>query len=198
MFGYYSRSHDSDNLYFHRRGRTATMNNTTGAIALRRSFQLGPDTPVVIGQDPVIGPAYMGDYDQIASSSTAFHTIWSDNRDGNSFHANQPDVQYAQIASTSPVTNADVSVEVTPLPATIDEDSTTTISLRVTATDAPARDVYVSMPPSSGLSFESANGGCDLIDGFVGCSLGDFTAGQLKHVRSFSWPAPAFARRERR
>ena len=180
MFGYYSRSHDSNNLYFHRRGRTAVMNNTTGAIALRRSFQLGPDNPVVIGQDPVINATYMGDYDQIDSSSTAFHTIWSDNRDGNTFHANQPDVQYAQIAATSPVTNADVSVDVVPTPATINQGADTSISLRVTANGAPARDVYVGMPPSPGLTFQSANGGCDLIDGFVGCSLGNFTAGQLK------------------
>ena len=46
MFGYYSRSHDPANQLFHRRGRLAVINPTTASVAMRRSFQLGPDTPV--------------------------------------------------------------------------------------------------------------------------------------------------------
>ena len=59
-FGYYSRSHDPANQMFHRRIRMATMNTTTGAIAMRPSAQISPDTPVVIGQDPVdqLGPIW--------------------------------------------------------------------------------------------------------------------------------------------
>jgi subtilisin-like proprotein convertase family protein len=175
MFSYYSRSHDPDNLLFHRRGRIGTMNTSTGAIALNRSFQLGPDTPIAIAQDPVINPTYMGDYDDTDSTNTLHHTVWSDNRDGNSFHEHQPDVFYARVMASA--NNADVSVTVTPTPASIDQGDSTTLTVEASAAGGTARDVYINLPRAAGLEYDSASGNCDLIDGVVGCSLGNIAAG---------------------
>jgi len=111
MIGYYSRANDPADLMFHRRSRLASVNTTTGAVSwAARSFQLGPDTPVAIGQDPVVNATYMGDYDQIATSTGYFHSSWSDNRDGNAFHEHQPDVFYARVAQTPATTDPAVSL----------------------------------------------------------------------------------------
>ena len=56
--------------------------------------------PVVIGQDPVINPVYMGDYDQAVSDFHSFHMTWGDNRRHNPnvpTHLHQPDVRYFRI-----------------------------------------------------------------------------------------------------
>jgi subtilisin-like proprotein convertase family protein len=179
MFGYYDRSQDPDNLAFHRQGRAGTMNTTTGAIALRPSFQLSPNTPIAIGQDPVVASTYMGDYDQIAATDSFFHTTWSDNRDGNSFHAHQPDVRYAQISTA--VTNSDLGVNVTPTPGTIDVGQDTTLTVTVAATGDIAKDVFVNLSPATGLKFKSAPG-CKLDNQFIGCSLENIAAGTSKTI----------------
>jgi subtilisin-like proprotein convertase family protein len=155
------------------------MDTTTGAIDERPSFQLGPDTPIVIGQDPVVNPTYMGGYDQIATNDSTFFSSWADNRDGNSFHAHQPDVRLARIDHSAPVTDADVGVTVKAVPATVAEGETTTLRVKTTATGNSARDVFVSLAPPNGLEFQSVGGGssCRLISGFVGCSLGTIPAG---------------------
>jgi subtilisin-like proprotein convertase family protein len=178
-FGYYSRSHDPANLMFHRRIRTATMNTTTGAIAMRPSAQISPDTPVAIGQDPVVNATYMGDYDQIAATNQTFFSVWSDNRAGNSFHEFQPDVQIARVARNAPNTATDVGVTVTPHPASFDEGDTTRLAITVSAPGAAARDVYLSVGPDNGLAATSA-AGCDVVNGAAGCSLGTITAGGSK------------------
>ena len=60
LFGYYSRSHDPANLVFHRRARFGALNAVSGVVTpFRASFQLGADTPIVIGQDPEIGRAHV-------------------------------------------------------------------------------------------------------------------------------------------
>jgi subtilisin-like proprotein convertase family protein len=181
MFGYYDRSQDPGNLLFHRQGRAGTMNTTTGAIALRPSFQLGPNTPLAIGQDPVIEATYMGDYDTIDATNSLFHTTWADNRDGNTFHAHQPDVRYAQISTA--VTNPDLGVTVTPAPASIDVGENTTLTVKVTASGDVAKDVFLNLSPVTGLKFKSAPASCKLDNQFVGCSLGNIGAGTSKSIQ---------------
>ena len=44
----------------------------------------------------------MGEYDQVAADNMFFYIPWGDNRDGNSFHANQPDVRFAKVAVNGP------------------------------------------------------------------------------------------------
>ncbi len=188
MLGYYSRSHDPANFMFHRRGRAGTMHNATGAIALKRSFQLGADAPIVIGQDPKIKPDYMGDYDTIDSNSSFFYSTWSDNREPNAFggseiHANQPDVYIAQINASGVAQAANLIVNVVPAASSVNRGSSVDVAVNVTANGALARDVYISLAPATGLLYRNATGGdCDVVDGFVGCSVGDIAAGATKTV----------------
>src|SRR5262249_6261630 len=53
--------------------------------------------PPAFGQDPIIFPSYMGDYDQATADNDYFYTTWGDNRLSDAFHANQPDVRFAKI-----------------------------------------------------------------------------------------------------
>lgn len=183
MVGYYSRSHDAGNLAFHRRGRTASI-TATGDLQWRESFQMGPDTPIVIGQDPVINPTYMGDYDQIAAGDDHFYSSFSDNRDSNAFHANQPDVFFARISAAPLTTN--VQLEVT-APATGIVGVPFTI--RITATNtgsAIARDVYVNDVLPAGFTLVRARrpgGGCDPFGRLVSCHLRSLDAGESSTTR---------------
>ena len=97
MVGWYDRRDDPNNLAMRRYSRLATINPSTGVLTLSANFALSPAFPVVIGQDPVINTTYMGDYDQIAADRSHFFTTWGDNRLGNSFHANQPDVRFVRV-----------------------------------------------------------------------------------------------------
>jgi subtilisin-like proprotein convertase family protein len=180
MFGWYDRSEDANNLWFHRRGRAGTMNTTSGAITLRRSFQLSPNTPVAIGQDPVVNATYMGDYDQIDATNAFFHTTWADNRDPSAAHSHQPDVRYAQIATA--VANSELAVHVTPSPATIDVGQSTTLTVSVSASNGVARDVFVDLSPVTGLKFQSVPASCRLDGQFIGCSLGNMDAGTSRSL----------------
>jgi subtilisin-like proprotein convertase family protein len=183
LFGYYSRDRDSANLAFHRQARLGTMNTTTGAITFNKSFQLGPDTPPVRGQDPVINPVYMGDYDQIASTSGAFYMSWADNRNGNAFHAFQPDVRFAKVSV--PETTSDLAVSVSASPSSINLGQNTTITIAVTATGGTASDVFLNLPRPLGLAVRSVNpssGHCDSINQLTGCLLGSIPSGTTKTV----------------
>jgi hypothetical protein len=53
--------------------------------------------PPAFGQDPLIDPTYMGDYDMATADNNYFYTTWGDNRLGDNFFANQPDVRFAEI-----------------------------------------------------------------------------------------------------
>jgi subtilisin-like proprotein convertase family protein len=181
MISWYSRSHDTDNHMFHRRGRLGQA-NANGAIQFKPSFQMGPDTPVIVGQDPAVGdPRNMGFYDQIAAGSAAFSTTWSDSRLGNALHRRQPDVRFARIAATPSVADLSISlIEVLHDPIALGELAV--IRLMVSATGGTATDVFVSMAPLFGLTTMSATGGCTVIMGFVGCRLGNIADGQQKLV----------------
>ena len=178
MFGWYDRSQDANNLWFHRRGRAGTMNTTNGAITLRRSFQLGPNTPVAIGQDPVLNATYMGDYDTMDATNAFFHTTWADNRDPGPGHAHQPDVRYGQIATA--VASSDLAVTVTPAPANISLGQNTTLAVHVAASGGVAADAFLNLSPVTGLKFLSAPASCKLDGQFIGCSLRNMSAGTSK------------------
>ena len=182
MFGYYSRSHDPDNLLFHRRGRLGSA-NVSGSVAFHKSFQLSPDTPIAIGQDAVVNSVYMGDYDQIAAGGSFFST-WADNRFGDSFHLHQPDVHFAQIAPAP--ANADLGVSVTASPASISLGQNVTFTVTASATGNGATDAFLAMNPVSGLLIQSVNspgGACSTANGIAGCSLGSIPAGSSKSIQ---------------
>jgi subtilisin-like proprotein convertase family protein len=175
MVGYYSRVNDAADRMFHRRSRLAGVNTSTGALSwAAQSFQLGPDTPVVTGQDPTVAEAYMGDYDQIATSTGYFHASWSDNRDGNAFHEHQPDVFYAKVAQTPATTDPAVSLSG---PASVPIASNVALRARVTNAGAHTADeLFVVLALPSGLHpmsvVPSGGGRCHVEASLVGCDLG--------------------------
>ena len=181
MISYYSRSHDPSNLMFHRRARIANV-ASNGNLSFNRSFQLSPDTPIAIGQDPVVNTTYMGDYDQIAGGPNTFSGTWSDNRLPNSFHNHQPDVRFARVNKPA---NANLALTATPSPATIDLGQNSVIKINAAATGGNAADVFLSFPFVPGLKTESVNvgsGTCDVINGIAGCYLGHIADGTSKSV----------------
>jgi hypothetical protein len=60
--------------------------------------------PPAFDQDPFFVNAgvggYMGDYDMATADNNYFYTTWGDNRLGDAFFANQPDVRFAKIPVT--------------------------------------------------------------------------------------------------
>lgn len=185
MIGYYSRANDPADLMFHRRSRLAGVNATTGAVTwAAQSFQLGPDTPVAIGQDPAVNATYMGDYDQIATSPGYFHSSWSDNRDGNAFHEHQPDVFYARVAQTPATTDPAVSLTG---PASVPIASNVALRAKVTNGGAHTADeLFAVLTLPSGLvprtAVASGGGRCYVETPLVGCSLGRLAPGKSRTV----------------
>jgi subtilisin-like proprotein convertase family protein len=192
MIGYYSRVNDPADLMFHRRSRLASVNTTTGAVSwAAQSFQLGPDTPLAVGQDPVVNATYMGDYDQIATSHGYFHSSWSDNRDGNAFHAHQPDVFYARVAQTPATTDPSVSLTG---PASVTIASNVAMRAKVTNGGAHTADeLFAVLTLPSGLVPKSAvasgGGRCYVEAPLVGCSLGRVAPGASRTVDLIAFAA---------
>ncbi len=100
--GFYDRRLDPNNSRINWFG-------AIGSVADDETVTFGPnflistaDFPVARAQDPVVNAVYMGDYDVAVADSFGFATTWGDNRLSNAFHANQPDVRYAQFPVTGP------------------------------------------------------------------------------------------------
>ena len=93
MVAWYDRRNDPANSWLQRYATLGQVSGTT--LTFGRDFALSPAFPVVIGQDPVVVPDYMGDYDMVAAGPADFVGTWGDNRLGNSLHAHQPDVRGA-------------------------------------------------------------------------------------------------------
>jgi hypothetical protein len=95
---YYSRQEDPANNLFKYYGR---FGNITGAsVAFEASFAIS-DVPSLpeFGRDLVVNPTYMGDYNQAVATNSAFHIVWSDNRDDliGGAPRKDPDVFYERI-----------------------------------------------------------------------------------------------------
>ncbi|MFL5260704.1 MAG: hypothetical protein ACJ8AS_13195 [Hyphomicrobiales bacterium] len=182
MIGYYSRSQDPSNFMFHRRAVLARV-DAAGDLAFNsNTFQLSPNTPIVIGQDPVINSTYMGDYDQIAGGTAYLSGTWSDNRLGNGFHARQPDVRFAKIKARAPI--ADLAVRLRASATNINVGDNTTITVTLSSTGGVANDVFFNASPTVGLPIQSlSSGSCALINGFAGCSLQSIADAGSKTVR---------------
>jgi hypothetical protein len=177
MIGYYSRSQDPANFMFHRRGILAKVGAGGDLDFNNNDFQLAPNTPIVIGQDPVINTTYMGDYDQIAGGTKYLSATWADNRLGDAFHVRQPDVRFAQVKPRA--VSANLKVKLTASDTTINVGDKTTITATLSSTGGVANDVFINASPTNGLPIQklSPGGPCTLIDGFAGCSLGKIPDG---------------------
>jgi hypothetical protein len=180
LVGYYSRALDPDNLLFQRKGRQATL-NAAGVPVFGKSFQMGPYNPPAVGQDPVINSTYMGDYDQIAGGNGKFSSTWADNRSGNLFHANQPDVRFASISATPPA--ADVAVTAALSRTSQPAGLGTQLKVHVTSAGGTANDVFLTLRDPRGLIVSGPSAtSCTKQRHFMGCSLGSIGNGQSRDL----------------
>jgi subtilisin-like proprotein convertase family protein len=170
MFAYYSTSHDVHNVIAHRRARMGIVNVGSGAITLRRSFQIGADTPI----DNEF--ARFGEQDGIDAIDSDFHTDWSDARLGSAFASSQSDIWYARIPTdtvSSQVINITTDLGSSSPPPTVGQSVDMQLSVSNSCC-TPARDVFVSVPPVAGVIYEPAPGSdCWSAGGFLSCTLHD-------------------------
>jgi hypothetical protein len=105
---WYDRRDDPANSLIERFGTLGSISGG-GAVLLQANQLLSSSNfPVVHGQDPVVNPTYMGDYDQVvANGNTAICLTWGDNRLANpnfAAHTHQPDVRFVEVSlCTAPV-----------------------------------------------------------------------------------------------
>ena len=108
FIGWYDRRLDPSNSLIDTFG---TVGHITGSsVSFEPNFRISEVSfPVNIGQDPVVNPSYMGDYDTASADNGNFFYTWGDNRLPSTAHpGNQSDVRFVristgmQVASTTP------------------------------------------------------------------------------------------------
>jgi hypothetical protein len=110
---WYDRRDDPANFLIERFGTLGNI-DASGAVLLQPNQLLSDSNfPVVHGQDPVVNPTYMGDYDQvIANDNSGFCLTWGDNRLANPnfpAHTHQADVRFVQVPVCTPPVISDAS-----------------------------------------------------------------------------------------
>jgi hypothetical protein len=96
---WYDRRLDPADWLIDRFGAIGTVSGHT--VAFGANFRISDVSfPPAYGQDPIVFPNYMGDYDQATADNSYFYTTWGDNRLSDAFFANQPDVRFAKIPVT--------------------------------------------------------------------------------------------------
>jgi len=153
---WYDRRDDPANSLIERFGTLGSVGG--GGTVLFQPNQLlsSSNFPVVRGQDPVVNPVYMGDYDQVVPNDNAgFCLTWGDNRLPNPnfpAHTHQPDVRFVQVLLCTPpvITNVSATPNVLWPPnhqfvdVTINYTETapcsTACSLSVTSNEPPVDD----------------------------------------------------------
>jgi hypothetical protein len=95
---WYDRRLDPANNLIDRFGVIGTVSGHTVSFAPNFRITNVSFAPA-FGQDPALAaqPTYMGDYDQATADNNGFYTTWGDNRLGDAWFANQPDVRFAKI-----------------------------------------------------------------------------------------------------
>jgi len=98
FISFYDRRLDPSNSLIDVFGTIADISGSE--VAFEPNFRITTASfPVVIGQDPVINPVYMGDYDQAVADNNFFYGQWGDNRLPNPnvpAITHQPDVRFAK------------------------------------------------------------------------------------------------------
>jgi hypothetical protein len=110
---WYDRRNDPFNSLIERFGTLGSV-GAGGTVLFQPNQQLSSSNfPVVRGQDPVVNPTYMGDYDQVVPNGNAgFCLTWGDNRLPNPnfpAHTHQPDVRFVQFQICTPPVITNVS-----------------------------------------------------------------------------------------
>ncbi len=102
---WYDRRLDPANSLIDRYGAIGTVSGST--VAFGANFRISDTSfPAVYGQDPVVNPSYMGDYDQAAADNNFFYTTWGDNRDT----GQGPNVRLAKIPIVADTTDPTVTL----------------------------------------------------------------------------------------
>jgi hypothetical protein len=114
---WYDRRLDPADWLIDRFGAIGTVSGHT--VTFGTNFRITDVSfPPAYGQDPIaLSPSYMGDYDQATADNNYFYTTWGDNRLGDAFFANQPDVRFAKIP--------------------VNQDDTASVALAVSSTAVP-------------------------------------------------------------
>jgi len=108
---WYDRRLDPANNFIDRYGAIGSVSGHT--VTFGANFRITEVSfPPTFGQDPVFPSSYAatGEYDQAAADNHDFYTTWGDNRLGNAFHTNQPDVRLAKVPVDWQGTNASLLV----------------------------------------------------------------------------------------
>ena len=94
---WYDRRLDPENNLIDRFGAIATLTGST--LTFGENFRVTTHSfAPVFGQDPLVVPNYMGDYDQVAADTQFFYTTWGDNSLPSKGHAGfNADVRFAKI-----------------------------------------------------------------------------------------------------
>ena len=183
MITYQSSSHDPAGGSFHHRARRGALAPTGAAVILgRTSFQLGPDTPIV--SDSTVFGNLTNTYNGIAGGDDAISTLWSDSRLPSRFQPFQPDVRFANIATSVPTTNFFVTGTAPAASPGLGESFIATARVQAAA-GQQANDVFVNISAPSGLSIRSASspaGACTVINNIAGCYVGVVRGGSPKTV----------------
>jgi hypothetical protein len=97
FISWYDRRNDPTNdSLIDRYGAIGTVSGHT--VNFASNFRITDVSfPPALGQDSYVPASYMGDYDMATADNNYFYTTWGDNRLGDAFFANQPDVRFAQI-----------------------------------------------------------------------------------------------------
>lgn len=156
---YYSREEDPvDNNLFKYYGRTGFISGST--VTFTPSFAISDVASLPeFGRDANVNSTYMGDYNQAAATATAFHVVWSDNRDdlpGGASSQKDPNIYYesipAGILSGPNITVYPSSVDFSAVAVTQTGDEQITVinngdaDLTVSAISSPAADFSLTAP----------------------------------------------------
>ena len=179
MLSWYDRRNDPANASIQRFGAIGRI--TGGTMDVGPNVALSTPFPVVIAQDPVVNPVYMGDYDMIAAGPDGFVATWGDNGGASAAHAHQPDVR-AAVLPRDPAA-AELSLAAAAPPSIALGDSGT-IGYDVTVGGAAAAaSLTISTTVGSALGTPTSPGAeCSGSGQVAACLFGDLVDGTVVHV----------------
>jgi hypothetical protein len=100
FIAWYDRRNSPTNSLIERFGTGASIAPSGAIVGQGNRLISNAAFPVVVGQDPLVNPTYMGDYDQVVARGRTFYGPWGDNRLPNPnvpAILNQPDVRFATV-----------------------------------------------------------------------------------------------------
>jgi hypothetical protein len=154
---WYDRRLDPANNLIDRFGAIATVFGHT--VTFGANFRItNVAFPPAFGQDPLVVPNYMGDYDQATADNNYFYTTWGDNRLADAFFANQPDVRFAKIPVGWGGTDSPLVVPALISAAAPGTEPSTMLSSPVSSKDLAADAYFMDLARASQVTSSGTNG----------------------------------------